>query len=551
MDRKSKTYIIGHKNPDTDSICSAIAYAWLKNQLDDGFVAARCGSLNNETKFVLNYFDVEEPELVQNVRTQIGDIEIRYVNGVNSFISLKKAWEIMKEKNMVSLPVVTDENLLEGIITVSDIAKSYMDVYDSVVIARANTPYKNLTETLKGEMIAGNIDGSVECGKVIAAENITDVKESNDIENAVVIVGGNSKVQLNAVEMNAKCIIICGKNNTVTQSLKNTANNKGCNIIKTNYDIYTAARLINQSMPIRYFMRDHDLITFSTNDYLDEIRSIMVQKRHRDFPVITKCGELVGMISRRNLIGAKSKKVILVDHNEKSQAVDGLEEAEVLEVIDHHRIADFETIHPILFRNQPLGCTSTIIAQIFDENNIKIPSKIAGILCSAIISDTLIFSSPTCTEKDKLTAERLAKIAGIDIFDYSRKMFNAGSNIKNKSIEQIFYQDFKMFNAGKTRFGVGQFNLMDSNEIEEIKGRILEYMIKVNEERASDMMFFMLTNIIERSSTIVFCGNNSYEYMSRLFHIPETKNTVYLEDFVSRKKQFIPAVINALHTDVG
>ncbi len=551
MEKRSKTYIIGHKNPDTDSICSAIAYTWLKNQLSDGFVAARCGSLNNETKFVLEYFNVEEPELIQNVRTQIGDIEISYVKGVNSLISLKKAWEIMKEKNMVTLPVVNNRNLLEGIITVSDIAKSYMDVYDSDVIARANTPYRNLTEILRGEMIVGNIKGNVECDKVIATADITELTENDDVENAVVIVGKNTEAQLLAVKLNSKCVIICGENNIVSHTVQNAADKKGCNIIKTDYNIYTAARLVNQSMPIRHFMRDHDLITFSTNDYLDEIRSIMVQKRHRDFPVITKCGELVGMISRRNLIGAKSKKVILVDHNEKSQAVDGLEEAEVLEVIDHHRIADFETIHPILFRNQPLGCTATIITQIFDESNVKIPDKIAGILCSAIISDTLIFSSPTCTEQDKITAERLAEIAGIDIFDYSRKMFYAGSDIKNKSIEQIFYQDFKMFNAGKTRFGVGQFNLMDSGEIEEVKGRILDYMIRVNEERGSDMMFFMLTNIIEKSSTIVFCGKNAYEYMSRLFHRPETKNTVYLKDFVSRKKQFIPAVINALHTDVG
>lgn len=551
MEKRSKTYIIGHKNPDTDSICSAIAYTWLKNQLSDGFVAARCGSLNNETKFVLEYFNVEEPELIQNVRTQIGDIEIRHVKGVSSLFSLKKAWEIMKEKNMVTLPVVNNRNLLEGIITVSDIAKSYMDVYDSDVIARANTPYRNLTEILRGEMIVGNINGNVECDKVIATADITELTENDDVENAVVIVGKNTEAQLRAVKLNSKCVIICGENNIVSHTVQNAADKKGCNIIKTDYDIYTAARLVNQSMPIRHFMRDHDLITFSTNDYLDEIRSIMVQKRHRDFPVITKCGELVGMISRRNLIGAKSKKVILVDHNEKSQAVDGLEEAEVLEVIDHHRIADFETIHPILFRNQPLGCTATIITQIFDESNVKIPDKIAGILCSAIISDTLIFSSPTCTEQDKITAERLAEIAGIDIFDYSRKMFYAGSDIKNKSIEQIFYQDFKMFNAGKTRFGVGQFNLMDSREIEEVKGRILDYMIRVNEERGSDMMFFMLTNIIEKSSTIVFCGKNAYEYMSRLFHSPETKNTVYLKDVVSRKKQFIPAVINALHTDVG
>lgn len=551
MEKKEKVYIVGHKNPDTDSICSAIAYAWLKNQLSEGFIAGRCGNLNNETKFVLDYFKVPEPELIQNVNTQIKDIEIRSVSGVNSLISLKKAWEIMKEKNMVTLPIVDDNNLLQGLITVSDIAKSYMDVYDSAALSSAHTPYRNLVEILNGEMLVGDINGTINHGKVFIAAANPELMESYIAENDIVIAGNRFEAQLCAIEMKAKCVIICCQGSTVSYTIQKLATENGCNIIKTDFDTYTTTRLVNQSMPVEHFMRKHDLITFSPSDYLNEIRSIMAQKRHRDFPVITKKGELVGMISRRNLIGGKSKKVILVDHNEKTQAVEGLDEAEVLEVIDHHRIADFETIHPILFRNQPVGCTATIITQIFNENNVEIPQNIAGLLCSAIISDTLIFSSPTCTPMDKATAERLSEIAGIDILEYSRKMFSAGSNIKNKKIEQIFYQDFKMFNAGKTNFGVGQFNLMDYTEIDEIKGKIYNYMVKVNNDRGSDMMFFMLTNIIEKSSTIVFCGKNAYEYISRLFHTPETENSIYLENFVSRKKQFIPAMITALHTDVN
>ncbi len=550
MNKKEKIYVLGHKNPDTDSICSAIAYAYLKNQVSSGYVAGRCGEVNNETKFVLDYFHIEQPEFIDNVRTQIKDIEIRNVEGENSSISLKTAWEIMKNKNMVTLPVVDSENKLEGLITVSDIAKSYMDVYDSKIIGKAHTPYKNLVETLNGEFVAGNIDDEITKGKVFIAAANPEIMEDYMDSDDIVICGDRFEAQLCAVEMNAQCLIICCENSRVSQTIQKLAKDKDCNIIKTDYDTYTATRLINQSVPVKYFMRSHDLITFSPNDYLDEIHSIMAEKRHRDFPVLSKSGKLVGMISRRNVIGGTNKKVILVDHNEKSQAVDGLEEAQILEVIDHHRIADFETIDPILFRNQPLGCTATIIAQMYDEQMVEITKEVAGLLCSAIISDTLIFSSPTCTPFDKMMAERLASIAGIDIKEYARKMFTAGSNLKDKKIEQVFYQDFKMFNAGKISFGVGQFNIMDNGEIESLKDKIYQYMIKENENRGSDMMFFMLTNIMEKASTVVFCGKEAYKYVSKIFHTPETENTVYIENFVSRKKQFIPAVMNALHTEV-
>lgn len=550
MNKKEKIYVLGHKNPDTDSICSAIAYAYLKNQVSSGYVAGRCGEVNNETKFVLDYFHIEQPEFIDNVRTQIKDIEIRNVEGENSSISLKTAWEIMKNKNMVTLPVVDSENKLEGLITVSDIAKSYMDVYDSKIIGKAHTPYKNLVETLNGEFVAGNIDDEITRGKVFIAAANPEIMEDYMDSDDIVICGDRFEAQLCAVEMNAQCLIICCENSRVSQTIQKLAKDKDCNIIKTDYDTYTATRLINQSVPVKYFMRSHDLITFSPNDYLDEIHSIMAEKRHRDFPVLSKSGKLVGMISRRNVIGGTNKKVILVDHNEKSQAVDGLEEAQILEVIDHHRIADFETIDPILFRNQPLGCTATIIAQMYDEQMVEITKEVAGLLCSAIISDTLIFSSPTCTPFDKMMAERLASIAGIDIKEYARKMFTAGSNLKDKKIEQVFYQDFKMFNAGKISFGVGQFNIMDNGEIESLKDKIYQYMIKENENRGSDMMFFMLTNIMEKASTVVFCGKEAYKYVSKIFHKPETENTVYIENFVSRKKQFIPAVMNALHTEV-
>ncbi|MGN1318465.1 MAG: putative manganese-dependent inorganic diphosphatase [Lachnospirales bacterium] len=549
MDKKDKVYILGHKNPDTDSICSAISYAWLKNQKEDRYIPARCGSVNDETRFVLDYFNVEMPVFVQNVSTQVKDIEIRKVKGVSSVISLKSAWEIMKADNLVTLPIIAEDNKLEGLITVSDIAKSYMDVYDSSIIADAKTPYKNLVEILNGEMLVGDINDVITRGKVFIAAANPELMEDYIAENDIVICGDRFEAQLCAVEMKAACVIICCHNTKVSQTIQNLAKEKGCNIIKTEYDTYNATRLVNQSMPIRHFMRKHDIITFSPKDLINEIHPVMAEKRHRDFPILNKNGELIGMISRRNLIGGKNKKVILVDHNEKSQAVEGLDEAEILEVIDHHRIADFETIHPIFFRNQPLGCTATIISQMYDEQGVEIPPNIAGILCSAIISDTLIFSSPTCTAVDIAMAKRLADIAGINIEEYAKKMFKAGSNIENKSVEQIFYQDFKMFNSNATTFGVGQFYIMDDNDIAVVKDKLYEFMVKVREEKNADMMFFMLTNVMEQSSKIVFCGENVYDYLSNVFHTPEEENVIYMEKFVSRKKQFIPAMISVLSTE--
>jgi len=291
-------------------------------------------------------------------------------------------------------------------------------------------------------------------------------------------------------------------------------------IIKTPFDTYTAARLINQSMPICYFMRQSGLITFNHDDYIDEIKQIMAKKRHRDFPILSKGGKLEGMISRRNLLDGKPKKLILVDHNERSQAVDGIEEAEILEIIDHHRLGSIETMSPIFFRNQPLGCTATIVYQMYRENCVPIEPHIAGLLCSAIISDTLMYRSPTCTLADKEACEDLAKIAGICVEEYAKEMFAAGSNLINKTPEEIFFNDYKNFNAGDTMFGVGQINSMDEKELEGIKGKLISYIEQAYNSQGVSMLFFMLTNILEESTELLYYGSDSklqVVHLSRLF----------------------------------
>jgi manganese-dependent inorganic pyrophosphatase len=545
----NEIYVIGHINPDTDSICSAIAYARLKQILTGGdYKAKRAGQINSETRFVLERFKIPAPSYLSDIRTQVKDIEIRRTEGVDKGISLKTAWSFMRKNNVVTLPIVDKYNRLEGLITIGDIAKSYMDVYDSRILTKAQTPCINVIETLEGELIVGCDTDLFTQGKVLIAAANPDLMENYIEEGDIVILGNRYESQLCAIEMNAKCIVVCD-GAKVSKTITKLAQNNGCTIISTPFDTFTAARLINQSIPIRFFMTNQDLITFSTEEYIEDIRAIMAKKRHRDFPILNKDGLYSGMISRRNLLDAKRKKVILVDHNEKSQAVDGLEDAEILEIIDHHRLGSLETISPVFFRNQPLGCTATIIYQMYQENGIEVEPGIAGLLCSAILSDTLVYRSPTCTEVDRVLAEELAAIAGIQVEEYAKEMFAAGSNLTSKSPEEIFYQDFKKFTAGDLTFGVGQINSMNEEELEAIKEKLVPYMQKAFRDHGVGMLFFMLTNIIDSSTELLYQGTGAKELLVNAFKLDKEKEVMCLKGVVSRKKQLIPALMTTLQQD--
>lgn len=539
-------HVIGHINPDTDSVCSAIAYAAFKRQMTGkNYTAKRAGQINSETRFVLQKFGVPEPEYLSDVRTQVFDIDVVQVPGVGSDISLKRAWEIMKEGGLATLPVVCRNGQLEGLITIEDIAKSYMDVYDSCIIAKAETPFRNLIETLEGEMIAGDPDEIIQSGKCLIAAANPDLMENYIEKDDIVILGNRYESQLCAIEMGAKCIIVCD-GSLVSFTIKKLAESKGCFIIKTPYDTYTATRLVNQSMPIRYFMKQKALITFQRNDYVDDIRETMAKKRYRDFPIMDLNGSYYGMISRRSLLGARKKRLVLVDHNEVTQAVDGLDEAEVLEVIDHHRIGSLETMNPVYFRNQPLGCTATIIYQMYREQELEISREIAGLLCSAILSDTLIFRSPTCTETDKKAAYALAQIAGIEPESYAAEMFAAGSNLSAKTPEEIFYQDFKKFVVNDVSFGVGQINSMTQKDLEDVRERMIPYMAKALTAHSIPMLFFMLTDILQGTTELLCAGNGAKELALEAFHLKDDTDQIILENTVSRKKQLIPALMQAI-----
>ena len=554
VEELKKTLVLGHRNPDTDSICSAICYAGFKHQLTgENYEPCRAGNVNPETQYVLDYFKLKAPRLVENVKTQVKDIEIRKTKGVSRGISLKNAWGLMQENNVVTLPCVTEEGLLEGVITIGDITKSYMNLYDSSIISKACTKYANILDTLEGSMVVGDSEAYFDRGKVLIAAANPDLMENYIEKHDLVILGNRYESQLCAIEMEAGCIIVC-EGAGVSLTIRKLAQERGCAVITTPYDTYTTARLINQSMPISYFMTKENIIEFSEEDYLDDIREIMASKRHRDFPVLDSDGKYIGMISRRNLLGAKGKSIILVDHNEKSQAVEGMESADIREIIDHHRLGTVETMSPVFFRNQPLGCTATIIYQMYQENHMEIDKTTAGLLCSAIISDTLLFRSPTCTAVDKAAGLALAQIAGLDIEKYAIDMFSAGSNLKGKSDGDIFYQDFKRFTVGNSVFGIGQITSLNAVELKDLRSRMSIYTEKEREQHEIDMMFFMLTNILTESTDLICTGQGAEQLITTAFHVADEDvenvsaqtGIVKLPGVVSRKKQLAPQIMMAL-----
>ena len=543
--RKEKIYVIGHKNPDTDSICSAIAYADLRQKVT-GQVheAKRAGHVNDETAYVLDRFGVEAPKLLTDVRLQVRDLDIHEMPGLKPNASIRDTWERMRQEQAKTLPIVKDDELV-GVVSTGDIAKSYMDVYDSEILSKARTQYRNIVKTLDGTMITGNEHGYFMRGKVAIGASSPNLMEEFIEKDDLVILGDREEAQACAVNIDASCMVIC-KDAEVSPKLIQKAKEQSIVIIQTPYDTFTTARLINQSIPVKFYMTSGPLTMFRMNDYVDDIKDIMAKKRFRDFPILDRHGRFKGFISRRRFLGASKKKVILVDHNERSQAVDGIEEAEIIEIIDHHRLGDIETVSPITFRNQPVGCTATIINQMYEENELEVPREIAGLLCGAIISDTLLFRSPTCTPLDERTAKKLAKISDIDLEQMAQEMFNAGSNLKGKSAEDICFQDFKQFTVNDTIFGVGQITSMSKEELAAIRDMMTEHLPKVLEAHNLNMIYFMLTDILAESTELLCVGTGARGIALSAFDLPDNAKSLILKGVVSRKKQLIPVLVETM-----
>ena len=545
--------ITGHKNPDTDSICAAISYSRLKNKINntDRYIPCRAGNPNAETSFVLEHFKVDAPLLLDNVKTQVSDIAYRKTPGVSKNMSLKQAYQMMRDGHVVTLPAVNQNGILEGLITMSDIAKSYMNVYDSAIISTAETPFKNILETLEATLITGDANRNCQDGKVLIAAANPEMMNYYIEPHDIVILGNRAESQLSALDNGADCIIICEGANA-SPTIKALAEQNGMIIMVTSYDAYTAARLINQSIPISFFMTKEGILSFEEEDTVDEIKDVMAKKRHRDFPVISKDGRYLGMLSRRNLLGASGKQVIMVDHNELGQALDGMENAEILEIIDHHRLGTIQTLGPVYFRNQPLGCTSTIVYLMYQENKVEIDPQTAGLMMSAIISDTLLFRSPTCTKTEQMAGRALAEIAGVDIEKYAMEMFSAASDLKQKTDREIFYQDFKTFTAGDIHFGVSQVSSLNEEELLSLKPRLFHFAKEALGEENLDMAFVMLTNILKQDTLLLAVGHRADTLIQNAFLLEPKKEsfdfsgeeiegfTAVLENVVSRKKQLIP-----------
>ena len=547
MKNQEKIFVIGHKNPDTDSICSAIAYCDIKNRTtqESRYIPKRAGQINEETEYVLNRFGVQPPGYLSNIGTQVKDMDIRLSPEANKSISLKNAWDLMQENSIVSLPIREKDGTLEGLITIGDIAKTYMDTTDSYLLSRARTQYQRIAETIGGKVIEGNAHGYFIQGKIMVATANPDKMKEYVEENDMVIMGNREEDHLQAIEQNVSCIIV-GMGIEVTEKVLKLAHEKEIIIISSPYDTFTISSLINQSIPVKYIMKTDNLVTFNTEDFTDDIQEVMIKHRHRAFPVINKKGKCIGTISRRNFLDMHRKKVVLVDHNEKDQAVDNIDKADIMEIIDHHKLGTLQTMQPISFRNQPVGCTGTIMYQMYGEQKLEIPPKIAGLLCAAIISDTLMFRSPTCTLQDKMAAGALALIADISIEEFAREMFKAGSNLKDKSPEEIFYQDYKKFIAeGDICFGVGQISSMDADELREIKERLIPFMVSECGRHGVSRVYFMLTDIMEQSTELLFYGEGSEEMAVNAFKIEPKDGTIYLKGVVSRKKQLIPPLMEA------
>ncbi len=547
MKGQKKVYIIGHKNPDTDSICSAIAYADIKNRSTSGrmrYEARRAGQINEETLYVLNRFKVKAPPYLGNVGTQVKDMDIRVSPDVNKHMPVKSAWTLMRENGIVTLPIKDENGVLEGIITIGDIAQSLMCA-DRFTLGEAHTQFFQIRDTLDGKIVVGDENGYLKNGKILVGTLHPEQMKEFIEEGDLVIMGNREEDHLKALEAKACCLVIC-MDSQISEKVSEIARKQNVTIIVTPHDTFTVAKTINQSVSVEYLMKTENLVTFHTEDFTDNIQDVMVKNRHRAFPVISKHGKCVGTISRRNFLSMHKKKVILVDHNEKSQAVDNIDNAEILEIIDHHKLGNIETMSPVMFRNLPVGCTGTIMYQMYNEARLEITPQIAGLLCAAIISDTLMFRSPTCTIHDKMAAGALALIANIDIEKFAKEMFHAGSSLKDKSPEVIFYQDYKKFISGEKTFGVGQISSMEEDELREIKERLLPFMKSEYGKNGVSSVYFMLTNILEESTELIYYGEDCDRLLEETFHVQGKDGSVVLPGIVSRKKQLIPAIMEAM-----
>jgi manganese-dependent inorganic pyrophosphatase len=541
-------YVTGHKNPDSDSICAAYGYSEFKNKTSKlPTKPVRLGNVNAETQFILDYFGVKAPDLLETVKLKVEDLDIDTIASIMPNLSLKMAWIIMRDNHIKSLPVVDKNERLVGILSISNLTSSYMEIGDNNILAKSKTSIENILDTLSASSIYINEDCKIFKGKIaVTAMQPDSLKEIVD-EGDIAIVGDRPDVQQALIDLKTSLIIITGSHE-LAENLLSKAKENGVTIISTPHDSFTASRLLIQSIPVSHVMATDDLISFSKDELVEDIKDVMAETRFNSYPVTDEDGRVIGTVSRYHLISNHKKKVIQVDHNERGQSVDGLEEAEVLEIIDHHRVADIQTSNPIYFRNEPLGSSSTIVGKCYFELNMTPSKEAAGLLCGAIISDTLLFKSPTCTEQDKIVCKRLAEIAGIkSLEDFAKEMFKAGTSLKGKTVSQIFNQDFKPFTMGEVKVGVAQVNTMDIDGFMPLKDEMLSFMKSEADNKGYDVVMLLLTDLLTEGSQVLVAGER-HDYVEKTFNVELKDSMAFLPGVLSRKKQVIPPLTNVINS---
>ena len=535
-------YVSGHRNPDTDSICSAIAYSYLLNATNKyNAVPVRLGEINRETEYVLKRFGVEHPVLLKTVKQKVEDLNYDKVTVFSKDLTLKTAWFLLKQQNLKSAPILDEHGQLLGLLSTSNIIEGYMDQWDSEVLKKAKTPVENVIDTLEANVIYLNESLKVVEGDIhIAAMSGSEAKKRIH-ENDVVIVGGDRSDDLEELISVKPSLIVLTGSLTADENVVKKCEEQGISIISTPFNTYQTSQQIVQAIPVEYVMIKGDIKTFSTDDTLDYMKEVMSETRYRGYPVIDLNNRCVGSISRFALLKGLRKKVILVDHNERGQSIPGIEEADILEIVDHHRVADIQTVGPLLFRGEPLGSTATIVTKIFDELDVEMPRHIAGLLLGAVVSDTLLFKSPTCTPVDTKIAKKLAEIAGVDIQEFAMEMFKAGTSLVGKTVDEIFNQDFKKFSFDNLQVGVAQVNSMDIEGFLPYKKDMLDYMNKFAEDNNLEFTLLLLTDIINANSEI-FVGGPRPELVEKAFNVQLTECQGTLAGVISRKKQVVPAI---------
>lgn len=537
--------VIGHRNPDTDSICSAIAYAWLKSQLEPEteYVACRAGEINRETEFVLKHFGQKKPPLCDSVKPHIWDIDIRLQPGIRPEISVRTAWVTMQKEEIDTLCITSPDNNLLGLITVKDIANANMEIMDENLLAKAHTPYCNIVRTLDGVLLVGD-PNAIFCGKRVFVGSLSSMQQSLK-PGDLVLIPSKYEDPMFAIEHGAALVVMC-RNTPISQDTLDAAREKGCSIITTAYDPYACARLLDMAVPVGYLMKKENLLTFNVGTLIEDAQKVMGGVRFRYFPVLDERGKYFGMVSRRNMLNLRRQKIILVDHNEVSQAVEGIEEQEVTEIIDHHRIGSLETSAPAYFRNVPVGCTSTILYDIFRENDITPPPYIAGLMLSAILSDTLMFRSPTCTPMDQAAARQLAVLAKKNIQEYAEQMFTAADNLEGRTAEDLLQSDLKVFDFGSHRVGVGQCCFVTRKSFYQAEEMISKAIEDMRIQNGLSQLCQMITFTPDSSTLLLYCGKDMDQYLTRAFGKVPSDGKLLLPGVVSRKKQFVPPLYSVM-----